>query len=419
MIRFVLYTIIVLSFALAFINKTSPIQTSKIVDLDHYKVARALRKSIKEKMDNPRPISHTVSSGETLAAIFPRYGGTKNDALAVDNSLREIDRSFALLRVGDTVSITRVKGRITQLRRNLSDGRIVTVDLQEKPIVSVVEPKVERVERLVTGSIVTTLADAASRASLSFDVVDRIVDIFSDRINFTRDIHPGDTFSVILTERRVQGVGSFVESIDAALISVNGKLFGAVRHVGKDGKVRYYNEKGETQGGQFLRYPLQFTKITSVFNRARFHPILKTTRVHPAVDFAAPYGTPVRTVADGVVEKAGWAGSAGNMIQIRHDSRYTTVYRHLSSVGVKEGQRVKKGDLIGRVGSTGLSTGPHLCFSVFKNGSYIDPLGKDVPRILEDSEMIPPKVLQVALERLKTHREMMVLAQNELGGLRG
>ena len=161
------------------------------------------------------------------------------------------------------------------------------------------------------------------------------------------------------------------------------------------------------------------TRITSVFNKARFHPILKRTRMHPAIDFAAPHGTTVRTVAQGVVEKAGWAGSAGNMVQIRHDSRYTTVYRHLSKVSVKKGQKVGKGDTIGRVGSTGLSTGPHLCFSVFKNGKYIDPLGKEVPKILEGDEKLSPKVVEVALERLKTHRNMMVLAQSELGGLRG
>lgn len=419
MIRFVLYTIIVLSFALAFIDKTSPIETSNIVDIDHFKVARALRKSIKEKLDRPRPISHIVAKGETLAAILPKYGGDKSDALSIDSSLREIDRSLAILRVGDSISITRVKGELTEIKRNLPDGRVVTVDIKNDHLVSVVEPKVEVVERLITGSIVTTLADAAERASLSFDVVDQLVDIFSDRVNFTRDIQPGDTFSVIVTEKRIQGVGSVVDSIDAALLSVNGSLYGAVRHIGKDGKARYYNERGETQGGQFLRYPVQFTRITSVFNKARFHPILKRTRIHPAVDFAAPNGTTVRTVAQGVVEKAGWAGSAGNMVQIRHDSRYTTVYRHLSKVSVKKGQKVGKGDTIGRVGSTGLSTGPHLCFSVFKNGKYVDPLGKEVPKILEGDEKLSPKVVEVALERLRTHRNMMVLAQSELGGLRG
>lgn len=419
MIRFVLYTIIVLSFTLLFINKSTPIQTSKIIDIAHFKLARELRRSIKEKLESPRPVSHTVLKGETLAVILPRYGGDKGTALLIDSNLRKIDRSLALLRVGDLISITRVKGRITELKRSLPDGRVVTVDLKNELLVSVLEPKVEIVERLITGRIVTTLADAAVRASLSFDVVDQLVDIFSDRVNFTKDIQPGDTFSVIVTERKIQGVGSIVDSIDAALLSVDGKLFGAIRHIGKDGKARYFNEKGETGGSQFLRYPLQFTKITSVFNKARFHPILKITRVHPAVDFAAPHGTAVRSVAQGVVEKAGWAGSAGNMVQIRHDSRYSTVYRHLSSVSVKKGQRIGKGDIIGKVGSTGLSTGSHLCFSVFKNGKYVDPLGKEVPKILEEEERLSPKVIEVKLARLKTHRDMIVLAQNELGGLRG
>lgn len=396
-------------------TSVSKLTTSEIESIRNFR--RLIQERVAKRKE-PRTTTHVVRRGETLASIWQQYGGTHDTALQADKVLKSKAPAARVLRVGDLLSFSRDdSGSLLGFKRLLPDGRVVSlgnISAANDFSVETEEPKIETVERLVTGSITSSVSQSAISAGLSYAIVDDIVDLFSDRIDFSRDIQPGDTFSVLLTDKRVKGVGAVSSTIDAALIRVGGKYFGSIRHVSKDGKATYFNEKGETSGGSFLRYPVQFTKITSVFNKARFHPILKITRRHPAVDFAAPNGTPVRTVADGIVEKAGWSKTAGNMIQIRHDSKYTTVYRHLSKLQVKTGARVSRGQVIGNVGSTGLSTGPHLCFSVFKNGEYTNPLGKELPQIADPKNKISKEVLEVTFNRLKRHQQEMIVAQSEL-----
>ena len=144
----------------------------------------------------------------------------------------------------------------------------------------------------------------------------------------------------------------------------------------------YYNRKGEGLGRQFLRYPVSFARISSHFSTARYHPVLKRKMPHYGVDFAAPTGTPVKAAADGVVSIAGWHGGNGRFVKMRHDAQYESGYAHLSRIasGVRPGARVKQGQVIGYVGSTGLATGPHLHFAMYKGGKYVDPLQASLPR---------------------------------------
>jgi murein DD-endopeptidase MepM/ murein hydrolase activator NlpD len=200
-------------------------------------------------------------------------------------------------------------------------------------------------------------------------------------------------------------------AIQAASITSDGKMFVAIRHVGKDGKARYYNEKGEPLGSFFLRYPLQFTRISSTFSTARFHPVLKIRRPHNGVDFAAPIGTPVRSVADGVIAVAAYRGGSGKMVQIKHGSRWQTAYLHLSKIAshLRPGVRVSRGEVIGNVGTTGLSTGPHLHFSLYDNGRYVDPMNAKLPK-MPAQEPIPTSYLEATLKMLKRSIER---AKNE------
>jgi murein DD-endopeptidase MepM/ murein hydrolase activator NlpD len=186
-------------------------------------------------------------------------------------------------------------------------------------------------------------------------------------------------------------------------------MYAVVRDVSADGTVRYFDEKGEMPTKSFLRYPVQFTRISSVFTHARFHPVLKVSRPHNGVDFAAPIGTPIRTVGDGVVVFAGYNRSGGNMIKIAHDSRYTTEYMHLSKIasGVKTGSRVTRGSVIGALGNTGLSSGPHLHFGLFDRGKYVDPMKAKI--IQSAPEIKAPKaVLAMIAELKKTHQTIAV-----------
>ncbi len=241
-------------------------------------------------------------------------------------------------------------------------------------------------ERVAIGTIESSFSAAAVRAGVPYALVDDLVDLFSNRVEFKKDFRPGDRFTIIYKDHIVKA-GKIISPgpILAAALEVNDEHLVAVRYVGSDGKERYFNEKGELLGNGFLRYPLQFSRISSVFTNARFHPVLKISRPHNGVDFAAPTGTPVRAVADAAVVFAGSKGGNGNMVKLKHSDRYETAYLHLSSIakGVSPGKRVHRGEVIGAVGMSGLATGPHLHFSFYDNGKYVDPLSIKLPTLDE------------------------------------
>jgi murein DD-endopeptidase MepM/ murein hydrolase activator NlpD len=189
-------------------------------------------------------------------------------------------------------------------------------------------------------------------------------------------LQKGDAYKVLYDEQFVEDKSIGLGNIHAALFQHGGKNYYAFRFFDEEG-FHYYDETGKNLKGAFLKAPLQFSRISSRFSNNRLHPVLRIRRPHHGVDYAAPKGTPVRTIGDGlVVEKAYQASGGGNYLKIKHNAVYTTVYMHLSGYakGIAKGVRVSQGDVIGYVGSTGLSSGPHLDFRVFQNGSPIDPL---------------------------------------------
>jgi murein DD-endopeptidase MepM/ murein hydrolase activator NlpD len=194
---------------------------------------------------------------------------------------------------------------------------------------------------------------------------------------------------------------------------VAGKHYAAIRQTRQDGSAVYIDEKGEVLGGYFLKYPVQFSRISSVFSDSRLHPVLKYRRPHYGVDFAAPVGTPVRSVADGVVVEAGRNGGAGIMLKIQHDSRYSTAYLHLSRItkGITVGTKVKRGQLIGNVGMTGLTSGPHLHYSLYDHGKYIDPLQAKLKLVNPDQVQVSRVKLKAELEKLEQYHAKFLESQ--------
>jgi murein DD-endopeptidase MepM/ murein hydrolase activator NlpD len=192
----------------------------------------------------------------------------------------------------------------------------------------------------------------------------------------------GDCFRVIYEEKFVDTVSLGIEKIHAAIFTHNGKEILAVPYV-QDGRESYFDQEGNSLRRAFLKAPLRYSRIASRFSNSRMHPILRIRRPHHAVDYSAPSGTPVLSIGDGKVIQMGYNGASGNMIKVRHNSVYTTVYIHLSGYakGLRAGSQVLQGQVIGYVGSTGLSTGPHLDFRVYKNGSPIDPLKMEAPSV--------------------------------------
>lgn len=217
-------------------------------------------------------------------------------------------------------------------------------------------------------------------AGAPYELILDLDDIYAWTVDFF-SLQKGDRFQAIYTERLVDGEFFDISAIDYARYTRGGQVINAVRYDQGDGSGRYWNEKGESLRKAFLKAPLKFTRISSRFSYHRKHPITGQVRPHTAVDYAAPAGTPVMALGDGTVLSAKYEGAGGNTIRIRHNSQYTTAYLHLRGYakGIKAGARVTQGQVIGYVGSTGSSTGPHLDFRVWKNGTPIDPLKMESP----------------------------------------
>jgi len=229
---------------------------------------------------------------------------------------------------------------------------------------------------IIDYSLYKTIIDAGANVALAHQLSDVI---YAWQIDFFR-IQKGDRFKAIYEELQVDGKEVGIGKVIGAVFEHAGHPYYSI-HFKQDGKDNYFDESGASLRKAFLKAPLSYSRISSRFTNRRFHPVLKVYRAHHGVDYAAPAGTPVYSVGDGVVIKAAYESGAGRYVKIRHNSVYTTGYLHLSrfAQGIKEGARVKQGDLIGYVGSTGLSTGPHLDFRFWMNGQPVNPLTVQSP----------------------------------------
>ncbi|MDP5098303.1 MAG: peptidoglycan DD-metalloendopeptidase family protein, partial [Flavobacterium sp.] len=205
--------------------------------------------------------------------------------------------------------------------------------------------------------------------------------IYAYTVDFFK-IQKGDKFAVTINERFIDDtiyVG--VESIEASYFEHKGKKIFAFPYKISDNQkyADFYDENGKGLKSMFLKAPLDYFRISSRFSGKRFHPVQMRFKAHNGTDYAAPHGTPIKTTASGVVERTGYTSGNGNFVKVRHSSTYSTQYLHMSKILVKNGQRVTQGQVIGKVGSTGLATGPHVCYRFWKNGVQVDPLRQQLP----------------------------------------
>ena len=235
-------------------------------------------------------------------------------------------------------------------------------------------------QRYADVTINTSLWVDMREAGVSPELIISLSDIYAWTVDFF-GLQRGDRFRVLYEEKLCDGEVVAVDTVRYAVFSRGKEDLPSIMFNQKDGGNIYWNEKGESMRKAFLKAPLKFSRISSGFSYARRHPVTKKVRPHTGVDYAAPKGTPVMTIGDGVVTSMKYEGAGGNTIKIRHNSVYSTAYLHLSGYakGLKPGQRVRQGQVIGYVGSTGRSTGPHLDFRVWKNGSAINPLKMQSP----------------------------------------
>ncbi|MDH4058300.1 MAG: peptidoglycan DD-metalloendopeptidase family protein [Cyclobacteriaceae bacterium] len=234
-------------------------------------------------------------------------------------------------------------------------------------------------ERAITGVVQSSLAETIGSMGITHELTNRFVDIFAWQIDFQR-LQKGDQFKLIYEENMVEGQPIGIGKIIGVYFEHFGNPYYAFPFDQGDG-LDYFNEDGQSLRKALLKYPIEFTRISSRYSRNRFHPVAKVFRPHLGTDFAADTGTPIRTVGDGIVLEARYNGNNGNYVKIRHNATYTTQYLHMSKIatGIKPGMKVRQGQVIGFVGSTGLAKGSHLCYRFWKNGVQVDALKVELP----------------------------------------
>jgi len=235
----------------------------------------------------------------------------------------------------------------------------------------------------VRGKIETSLFEAVTGTGESDVLAMNLADIFAWDIDFILDIRQGDSFQALVEKRYREGQPAGYGRILAAEFTNQGETFQAFLYQDGDRRADYFDAEGQSLRKAFLKAPLSFSRISSGFTMRRFHPITKTWKSHPAIDYAAPPGTPIKSVGDGIITKKGYTRGNGNYIKIRHNSSYETLYLHMKGFarGIAQGKRVAQGQTIGYVGSTGLATGPHLCFRMRKNGAPVNPQRVKAPSV--------------------------------------
>jgi murein DD-endopeptidase MepM/ murein hydrolase activator NlpD len=255
-----------------------------------------------------------------------------------------------------------------------------------------------------------SLSAAIDKAGERIDLALSMADVFSGELDFNSDLQPGDRFRVLVERQTREGRLAGYGPILAAEFVNSGRSLKAIRFTPEDGSPAYYDEQGRSLKRFFLKSPLKFEpRITSRFSKSRKHPILGYARAHNGVDYYAPAGAPVGAVAPGVVTLAGWTSGGGRTVKVRHPNGYDTEYLHLSSIAVRAGQRVGQGDLVGRVGKTGLATGVHLHYGMKKRGRYVNPVVEH--RNMPPGEPVPTAFVTLFASERDRYFELMANSQ--------
>ena len=371
-------------------------------------------------------LSHyKIQKGDHLSSILMNLGFTGNEVEQISETISpfyspsklQIGNTYATITTPDSVSA------IQYLVFEKSKTDYVVVDLCEDDLKVHESTKPVTLQRkyaegTITSSLWNTIIESGSSPMLAL----KISDLYAWQVDFF-GIKEGDSFRLIYDEAWVDDT-TFLEiaSIEGAMFNHQERNYIAVPFQ-QDSIKEYFDDEGNSLRKEFLKAPLDFFRISSTFSNSRYHPVLKRYRAHHGVDYAAPTGTPVKTVGDGVVIAKGYqAGGGGNYLKVKHNSIYTTTYMHLSRFGkgIQKGSSVRQGDIIGYVGATGLATGPHLDYRVHKNNIPINPLTMEAPPSypvkpeLRDSFMLVRDNILMELDSLQYASQISITAPDSL-----
>ncbi len=348
------------------------------------------------KVPERKELTGIIAPGETLSSLLGDYlSGREICSLA-----EQCEATFPVknIRAGRAYCLLFEDGSLKCFTYEIDADEQLLINYEDakfKVSKAAIAYQVERsvISGNISSSLFLTIAELGERAELAC----RLADIFAWDIDFMRDLRPGDSFRVLVEKRYRDGEFAGYGTLLAAEFVNRGKTFQAVYYNGKEGPA-YYDRNGHSLKKAFLKAPLVYSRISSTYSNRRYHPLLNIYRPHRAIDYAAPVGTPVHAVAAGVVTQRSYDRYNGNKVRLRHANRYETTYIHLSRFGrgIKVGRKVEQGRIIGYVGATGLATGPHLDFRVFKNGRAINPLKMErIPSTPLPKKALPEFALKV------------------------
>lgn len=334
--------------------------------------------------NNYKVVRDTIKSGDNLGLIFDKY--KLPDSLRTFDVVEKVKDSFnpRMIKIGKPYLLFLDKNQPNELQAFVyvkNPIEYAVIDFRDSIHVSNKRKATSLKRRTIAAEIEGSFSETLANAGASPALASRLAKVYEYSIDFFK-IQKGDKFCATIYERFIEdSIYAGVESVESTYFKHRGKVFYAFPYKlnPEQNLPDYYDENGNGLKSMFLKAPLDYFRISSRFSGRRFHPVQKRWKAHNGTDYAAATGTPIKTTASGVVERAGYTSGNGNYVKVRHNGTYSTQYLHMSKILVKKGQYVTQGQVIGKVGSTGLATGPHVCYRFWKNGVQVDPLRLQLP----------------------------------------
>ena len=329
-------------------------------------------------------VNDTIERGDTFGTIIQDQNIGERKVYDIIAKVRD---SFDVrsIRINRPFTLLRTKNKKHNLEVFIYQPDALSyyvIDMRDTAVVVYKKTKPITIKRRTIGGVLKeSLSETLGNAKIEGALASKIAKIYAYSIDFMK-LKKGDRFAITFTERFINDtVYDGVEELEASFFEYKGKIiyaFPFAQNPDSD-KIEYYDEDGKTLKNFFLKSPIKFSRISSRFSTSRFHPVQHRWKAHKGTDYAAPRGTPITTTAGGVVEQSGFTAGNGNFVKVKHNGTYSTQYLHMSKILVRRGQRVSQGQVIGLVGSTGLATGPHVCYRFWKNGKQVDALRLKLP----------------------------------------
>lgn len=366
-------------FSLASCNKTKEIKEEKAVKLAVPKI-----EEFGFLYNDFNVVQDSIKRGDTFGTIIEKQNIGDRRVYDIIASIKDTF-NVRTIRFHKPYTLLRSKSKKNELQVFIYQPNALdyyVVDLRDSVAVAYKKTKPITIKRRTIGGVLKeSLSETLGNAKIEGALAGKIAKIYAYSIDFMK-LKKGDRFAITFTERFINDtIYDGVDELEASFFEYKGKIiyaFPFAQNPNSD-KIEYYDEEGKTLKNFFLKSPIKFSRISSRFSSSRFHPVQHQWKAHKGTDYAAPRGTPITTTAAGVVELSGFTAGNGNFVKVKHNGTYSTQYLHMSKILVRRGQHVSQGQVIGLVGSTGLATGPHVCYRFWKNGVQVDALKLKLP----------------------------------------